>query len=63
MTGPGRIGLDIMIRILELVGVARKGTAKMAKEMIHGGDCIATAGRDKLFTPMFFMVGRKPDAG
>jgi sterol 24-C-methyltransferase len=60
MTAPGRVALDVVIRMLELVGVARKGTATMAKEMIHGGDCIAEAGRNQLFTPMYFMVGRKP---
>jgi sterol 24-C-methyltransferase len=62
MTGPGRIALDLFIRGLELVGVARRGTAKMAKEMIAGADCIAEAGRDMLFTPMYFMIGLKPNA-
>ncbi|KAF2649369.1 sterol 24-C-methyltransferase [Lophiostoma macrostomum CBS 122681] len=57
MTAPGRVALDVVIRILELLGVARKGTAAMAKEMIHGGDCIAKAGRNYLFTPMFLMIG------
>ncbi|KAF2680437.1 S-adenosyl-L-methionine-dependent methyltransferase [Lentithecium fluviatile CBS 122367] len=61
MTGPGRVALDMAIRGLEFLGVARKGTAVMAKEMIHGGDCIAEAGRDGLFTPMVFMIGLKPD--
>ncbi len=28
--------------------------------MIHGGDCIGEAGRDKLFTPLYFMIGLKP---
>ncbi|KAF2012752.1 S-adenosyl-L-methionine-dependent methyltransferase [Aaosphaeria arxii CBS 175.79] len=60
MTKPGRVGLDIVIRLLELAGVARKGTAKMAKEMIHGGDCIAEAGKQHMFTPMYFMLGLKP---
>lgn len=53
------MGLDVVIKFLELVGVARKGTAKMAKEMIHGGDCIAEAGKRFLFTPMYFMMGLK----
>lgn len=61
MTKPGRVGLDLVIKLLELVGVARKGTSKMAKEMIHGGDCIAEAGKQFLFTPMYFMVGKKAD--
>lgn len=61
MTSVGRVVLDLVIRGLEVVRVARKGTAKMAKEMIHGGDCIAEAGRNKLFTPMFLMIGLKPN--
>lgn len=60
MTAPGRVALDVVIRVLELVGVARKGTAKIAKEMFHGGDCIAEAGQEKMFTPMYFMLGSKP---
>lgn len=61
ITCPGRIALDWVIKGMELIGIAGKGTAKMAKEMIRGADCIAEAGRDMLFTPMYFMVGLKPE--
>lgn len=47
-------------RVVPNFVIARKGTVKISKEMIHGGDCIGEAGRDKLFTPMYFMVGVKP---
>jgi sterol 24-C-methyltransferase len=59
MTGPGRIAFDYLLKGLELLRVVRKGTAVMAKDMIHGADCIAEAGRDGLFTPMFLMIGLK----
>jgi sterol 24-C-methyltransferase len=59
MTGPGPVAFDWMLRGLELLHVVRKGTAMMAKEMIQGADCIAEAGKDGLFTPMFLMIGVK----
>ena len=59
MMSVGWILLGLAIRALEITGVARKGTASMAKEMIHGGDCIAEAGRKKLFTPMHHLLGVK----
>lgn len=48
MTAVGRVILDLVNRGLELTGVARKGTATMAKDMICGVDCIEEAGRDKV---------------
>jgi sterol 24-C-methyltransferase len=49
-----------LIHVLEFIGIAKTGTANITKEMIHGGDCIGEAGRDKLFTSMYFMLGLKP---
>ncbi|PVI01964.1 putative tocopherol O-methyltransferase [Periconia macrospinosa] len=60
MTRFGRIALHFAIKCLEITGVARKGTAIMAKEMIGGGDCIASAARKGLFTPMYLLIGQKP---
>ncbi|KAF2261237.1 S-adenosyl-L-methionine-dependent methyltransferase [Lojkania enalia] len=62
MTRLGRVVFDLLLRSLELCRVVRKGTAAMAKEMIHGGDCIAEAGRNGLFTPMFLMIGLKKNS-
>ncbi|KAF2265886.1 sterol 24-C-methyltransferase [Lojkania enalia] len=59
MTSVGRILLDLAIRGMELVRYAPPGTAKMAKELIYGGDCIVGLGKKGMFTPMYFMVALK----
>jgi len=59
MTGPGRVAFNILLKGLEALRVVRQGSAVIAREMIRGADCIAEAGRDRLFTPMFLMIGVK----
>ncbi|OJD39965.1 sterol 24-c-methyltransferase [Diplodia corticola] len=47
---------------LEWLGLAPKGTQKTADSLAVAGDCLVAGGREKLFTPMYLMVGRKPQA-
>lgn len=47
--------------LLEAVGVAAAGTKKVADVMGKGADALVAGGTQGLFTPMFLLVGRRPD--
>lgn len=56
----GRIGIGCLLRAMETLRLAPTGTAETAKELSDGGDALVAGGKEKLFTPMYLMVGRKP---
>ncbi|KAH8702824.1 sterol 24-C-methyltransferase [Phaeosphaeriaceae sp. PMI808] len=56
----GRVGVKIIVRILETVRYAPKGTLKMTEEFIVAADGLVDGGKKSLFTPMYLMIGRKP---
>ena len=60
MTHIGRGLMHRFVGALEMVGVAPKGTQKTADSLAKAADCLVAGGRDRLFTPMYLMVGRKP---
>lgn len=60
MTHWGRGLVHRFVGVLEMVGVASKGTRKMADSLAKAADCLVAGGRERLFTPMYLMVGRKP---
>ncbi|KAF2473526.1 uncharacterized protein BDR25DRAFT_333045 [Lindgomyces ingoldianus] len=60
MTKIGRALVHKFVGALELIGVAPKGTQKTADSLAVAADCLVAGGREKLFTPMYLMVGRKP---
>jgi sterol 24-C-methyltransferase len=45
----------------ETVGLIPKGTQKTADSLALAADCLVAGGAKKLFTPMYLMVGRKPE--
>ncbi|EKG20191.1 Methyltransferase type 11 [Macrophomina phaseolina MS6] len=47
---------------LEYIGLAPKGTQKTADSLAIAADALVAGGKEKLFTPMYLMVGRKPKA-
>jgi len=60
-----RIGRGLVHRFvggLEMVGIAPKGTQKTADSLALAADNLVAGGREKLFTPMYLMVARKPKA-
>lgn len=61
MTPVGRVLLQVIVRSLELTTIARKGSAKMVKELVQSGDWLAEGGKTGVFTPMFMMIGEKPN--
>lgn len=46
--------------LLEKVYLAPAGTQKTADSLALAADCLVAGGREKLFTPMYLMVGKKP---
>ena len=60
MTTWGRSAIHKFVGLLEMVGVAPRGTQKTADSLAVAADCLVEGGRKKLFTPMYLMVARKP---
>jgi sterol 24-C-methyltransferase len=48
------------LRALETLRVAPQGTARVARNLGIGGAALAEAGRLGIFTPMYFLLARKP---
>lgn len=62
MTQVGRLVMHNLIGGLERIGIAPKGTKKTADSLGEAADCLVAGGKQKLFTPMYLMVARKPAA-
>lgn len=62
MTKIGRVTMHNFIGGLERIGIAPKGTKKTADSLAVAADCLVAGGKQKLFTPMYLMVARKPAA-
>ncbi|KAF2007050.1 hypothetical protein P154DRAFT_517477 [Amniculicola lignicola CBS 123094] len=60
MTKLGRGIVHKFVGGLETIGIAPKGSQKTADSLALAADCLVAGGREKLFTPMYLMVGRKP---
>lgn len=60
MTKIGRTAAHGLIGGLEQIGLVPKGTKKTADSLAVAADCIVEGGKQKLFTPMYLMVARKP---
>jgi len=61
MTKIGRATVHGFVGLLEMVGLAPRGTQKTADSLAVAADCLVAGGKEKLFTPMYLMVGRKPE--
>lgn len=61
MTWLGRSIIHQFIGVGEIVGAMPKGTQKTADSLALAADCLVAGGKEKLFTPMYLMVGRKPE--
>ena len=61
LTLVGRTITRIMVGFLEFVGIAPKGSVRVSKFLEKGADGLVAGGKLDIFTPMFLVVGRKPD--
>jgi len=60
MTRLGRFLAHGAVGGLERIGLAPAGTKKTADSLGRAADALVAGGKEKLFTPMFLMVARKP---
>lgn len=61
MTTWGRAIAHNLAGLLEALKLAPAGTKKTADSLALAGDCLVAGGKEHLFTPMYLMVGRKPE--
>ncbi|SPO07324.1 probable DELTA(24)-STEROL C-METHYLTRANSFERASE (ERG6) [Cephalotrichum gorgonifer] len=61
MTKWGRAIMHNLAGAMEKIGVIPVGTKKTADSLAHAADCLVAGGREHLFTPMYLMVGKKPE--
>lgn len=62
MTRLGRGAVHRFVGMLETLRVAPRGTQKTADSLALAADALVAGGQQKLFTPMYLMVARKPMA-
>lgn len=60
MTKIGRLIIHNLVAGLERIRIAPKGTKKTADSLAEAADCLVAGGKEKLFTPMYLMIARKP---
>ncbi len=56
----GRSLTHALVSALETARLAPPGTSKTSGSLMRAADALVLGGKEKLFTPMFLMVGRKP---
>ena len=62
MTRLGRGTINKLVGGLEMVKLAPGGTQRTADSLAFAADCLVSGGQEKLFTPMYLMIARKPMA-
>ncbi|KAJ3301911.1 Delta(24)-sterol C-methyltransferase [Kappamyces sp. JEL0829] len=60
MTPVGRFITDTFVWVLETLGIAPAGTRKVSQVLNLGADALVLAAEENLFTPMFYVLVRKP---
>ncbi|GAB5590516.1 Delta(24)-sterol C-methyltransferase [Umbelopsis nana] len=61
MTSVGRFTTTQLVRVLEKIGLAPKGSYDTQKFLETAADALVEGARANLFTPMFFFIARKPE--
>lgn len=59
-TPPGWALIRRATRVMEGVGIARRGTSGVVDMLICGADNLVAGGRAGIFTPLFYFLTRKP---
>ena len=62
MTWWGRTIAHNAAGLLEMTGLAPKGTKKTADSLAKAADCLVAGAKANLFTPMYLMVAKKPES-
>lgn len=61
MTWWGRGFTNRLVGAGEKIGLFPRGSRKTAESLALSSDCLVEGAQKKLFTPMYLMVGRKPE--
>ncbi|KAF0324405.1 sterol 24-c-methyltransferase [Colletotrichum asianum] len=61
MTGLGRMATHGFLSVMETLRFAPPGMTKTSDSLIRAADALVYGGREKIFSPMYLMVGRKSD--
>ena len=61
MTTLGRTAVKILMGILEIFRLAPSGTSQTADELSIGADNLIKGAKLGIFTPMYLMIGKKPE--
>ena len=61
MTKWGRSVMHSLLGVMETCYLAPAGTQKTANSLAVAADCLVAGAQEKLFTPMYLMVARKPE--
>lgn len=56
----GRSFTRVLVRVLEMFGLAPKGSVSVSRFLEKGADALVEGGRSGIFTPMYFTLARKP---
>ena len=60
ITPMGRWATHLMLYGLESVGLAPKGSVKVHRMLCKGADGLVKGGKEGIFSPMYFVLARKP---
>ncbi|KAL0938452.1 uncharacterized protein CTRU02_205062 [Colletotrichum truncatum] len=61
MTGLGRMATHYFLKAMETFKLAPPGVMKMSDSLCVAADALVLGGKEKIFTPMYLMVGRKSE--
>ena len=61
MNKMGRTVMHNIFSVMEAAWLLPKGTRRTAESLATAADALVQGGKQKLFTPMYLMVGRKPE--
>ena len=56
----GRWATHLMLFGMEVAGFAPKGAVKVHRMLCKGADGLVKGGKEGIFTPMYFIMCRKP---
>ncbi|KAF9598103.1 hypothetical protein IFM89_024448 [Coptis chinensis] len=63
LTTVGRFITTNMVKALEFVGLAPKGSQRVQSFLEKAAESLVSGGRKEIFTPMYFFLARKPLSG
>ncbi|XP_029127242.1 cycloartenol-C-24-methyltransferase isoform X2 [Cajanus cajan] len=61
LTALGRFFTRSLVKSLEFVGLAPRGSLRVQEFLEKAGDGLVEGGKKEIFTPMYFFLARKPD--